>query len=360
MSRSGNQPLIIEGVGDGEVVVSGSDVFQEWTESEIEHVFVHSWPYDFGWEPNPWPGDLALKYSKGTRRELLFLNKNPMTQVVEASELAEGTYLVDEETDRVLFYPPVGVNLEEALVEISVRPEALYGADSKLLRVFRVNNLMLRDLVFEHAAAGSLANDATIAFRGCSNIVIEDVTICSSNGFGLSMGGQGDTPAENYLIRNFKSIGSGALAMDGGGLSNSLFDGGEIRQTNWRGALWGATGWAPCGFKFASYYGMHMRDFTISQTHASGVWMDTGNRDILFERVYAVNNYRSGFSLEGNKGPITIRDSIIFGNSTRINGFDNSGVVVENTLIVKNTERQVRFAGSHPLSEEELLQFDAG
>jgi hypothetical protein len=342
------------------VVVSGSDVFQEWTESEIENVFVHAWPYDFGWEPNPWPGDLALKYLQGTRRELLFLNKNPMTQVVDPSELAEGTYLVDEETDRVLFYPPVGVDLEEALVEISVRPEALYGADSKLLRVFRVNNVMLQNLVFEHAAAGSLANDATIAFRGCSNVVIEDVTIRWSNGFGLSMGGQGDTPAENFIVRNFRSIGSGALAMDGGGLSNSLFDGGEIRQTNWRGALWGATGWAPCGFKFASYYGMHMRDFTISQTHASGVWMDTDNIDILFERVYSVNNYRSGFSLEGNKGPITIRDSIIFGNSTGINGFDNSGVIVENTLIVNNGERQVRFAGSHPLSEEELLEFDAG
>ncbi|MGC9452361.1 MAG: right-handed parallel beta-helix repeat-containing protein [Oceanipulchritudo sp.] len=360
VSRSGNLPLVIEAVGEGEVVVSGSDIFENWTASSIANVYEHAWTYDFGWEPNPWPGDLALKYSKGTRRELLFINKQPMTQVVDTAELSEGTYLVDDENDRVYLYPPAGIDPAAVTVEISVRPEALYGEDSKMLRVFRVNNVKIKGLVFEHAAAASLANDATIAFRGCSNVVIEDVTVRWSNGFGLSMGGQGDTPAENFLVRNYRSIGSGALGMDGGAMSNILFDGGEIRQTNWRGALWGATGWAPCGFKFASYNGMHMRDFVISQTHASGVWMDSDNRDILFERVYSVNNYRSGFSLEANYGPIILRDCIIYGNSTGINGFDNSGVTVENSLIANNSERQVRFAGSHPLTEEELLQYDEG
>jgi hypothetical protein len=359
-SRSGNHPLIIEGVGDGEVVISGSDEFNDWTESPIDNVWMHPWPYTFGWEENPWPGDLALKYPQGTRRELLFLDKTPMIQVVEYSELAEGTYLVDEQFERVLFYPPVGVDPNAAETEISVRPQELYGADSKLLRVFRVNNVRIANLIFEHAAAGSLANDATVAFRGCSNVVIDNLTIRWSNGFGLSMGGQGDTPAENFIVRNYRGIGNGALAMDGGEMSNILFDGGEIRHTNWRGAHWGATGWAPCGFKFAGYAGMHMRDFVISQTHASGVWMDTHNRDILFERVYSVNNFRSGFSLEGNRGPIVIRDSVIFGNSTGVNGFDNSGVVIENSVILNNRERQVRFAGSIPLTEQELLDFDEG
>jgi len=359
-SRAGNQPLIIEGVGEGEVVVSGSDVFSNWQASEIPNVYEHAWTYDFGWEPNPWPGDLALKYPQGTRRELLFLNKVPMTQVVYAEELAEGTYLVDDANDRVYFYPPVGVDPNNSVVEISVRPQQLYGENSKLLRVFRVNNVKLRNMVFEHAAAASLANDAAIAFRGCSNIVLEDVTLRYNNGIGASFSSQGDTPAENYLIRNFRLIGGGALGMDGGGVSNLLFDGGEVRLTNWRGALWGATGWAPCGFKFASYHGMHMRDYIVSQSHASGIWMDTDNRDVLFERVYSVNNYRSGFSLEANYGPITLRDCIIFGNSTGINGFDNSGVRVENTLIANNGERQVRFAGSIPLTEEELLQYDEG
>ena len=359
-SRSGNEPLILEGVGEGEVVISGSDVFGNWVPSEIEGVYEHAWPYDFGWEANPWPGDLALKYREGTRRELLFINKNPMTQVIGEENLSEGTYLVEEENDRILLYPPAGTNPAEELVEIGVRPLELYGVDSKMIRIFRVNNVKLSNLVVEHGAVGSLANDAAVAIRGSSNIVVEDVTLRWNNGFGISFSGQGDTPGENIRVTNHVNIGSGAVGMSGGGINNILLDGGEIRFANWRGALWGATGWAPCGFKFASYNGMHMRDYRIAQSHATGGWMDAHNRDVLIERLYSVNNYRSGMSLEANRGPITIRDSIFFGNSTGINGFDNSGVVLENCFIAENSERQVRFAGSHPLTEAELEEFDAG
>ncbi|MCC5806646.1 MAG: right-handed parallel beta-helix repeat-containing protein [Opitutales bacterium] len=360
-NRPGNHLLIIEAVEPGTVTISGSDIFDQWEPvSGEDNVYSHHWPYKFGWESNPWPGDLALRYPEGTRRELLFMNKEPLVQVIREDELAERTYIVDEANERILLYASIGVDPNEALTEVSVRPQELYGEFSKLIRVFRVNNVRLSGLRVEHAAAASLANDSAIAIRGSSNIIIEDLEVIYNNGTGLSISNQGDTPAENVIVRNTVTNFNGALGMDGGGVHNILLENGEVSYNNWRGALWGATGWAPCGFKFAYYNGMIMRDYVATQNHATGGWMDDGNEHILFERFYSVNNFRAGLSLEANWGPIVVRDSIMYGNTVGINGFDNSGVRVENSYIFDNSTGQVRMAGSTSLSQAELDQIEEG
>lgn len=360
-NRPGNHLLILEAAEPGTVTLSGSDIFDEWEPvAGEENLYAHHWPYKFGWEPNPWPGDLALRYPEGTRRELLFINKEPMVQVVREDELAEGTYIVDEANERILLYAPTGIDPNNVLTEASVRPQELYGAFSKLIRVFRVNNVRISGFRVEHAAAGSLSNDAGIAVRGASNVMIEDMEIIYNNGFGLSISNQGDTPSENIIVRNTITNFNGSQGMANGGVYNSLFENGEASYNNWRGALWGATGWAPCGFKMAYMQGMIMRDYVATQNHASGGWMDDNNADILFERFYSVNNFRAGLSLEANFGPIVVRDSIMYGNTVGINGFDNSGVRVENSHIFDNSTGQVRMAGSTSLTQEELDQIEEG
>ncbi|MCD8481441.1 MAG: right-handed parallel beta-helix repeat-containing protein [Verrucomicrobia bacterium] len=305
------------------------------------------------------PGNLALRYPEGTRRELLFVNKQPVTQVVSLAELAENTYYVDEANNRILFFPAFGVDPNAALTEIGVRPLNIHGEDSKLLRVFRVNNFRMSGLRFEHAAAASLSNDSAVALRGSSNIIIEDCDLMFNNGFGLSITAQGDTPTANVIIRNVRSNHNGALGMDAGGVQNLLMTNIELSYNNWRGALWGATGWAPCGFKYAFLNGALLQDFRLTQNHASGGWLDAGNANVLVERFYSVNNFRAGLSLEANFGPIVIRDSVFYGNTVGINGFDNSNVLIENSWIFGNSTGQIRMGGSTTLTPEELAEYTA-
>lgn len=358
--RSGNLPLELLAVEPGTVVISGSDRFDNWQPvAGMENVYSHHWPFQFGWEPNPWPGNLTLRYPEGTRRELLFNNKRPMTQVVRESELAEGTYIVDEENQRILYFPPFGVDPNANLTEVSVRPEALHGENSKLLRIFRVNNIRVAGLHFEHAAAGSFATDSALALRGSSNVILEDLELTFNNGTGISFGSQGDTPSNNVVMRNIVANFNGQNGM-GGGAMNVLMENIETSHNNWRGALWGATGWAPCGFKFSFLIGAILRDFRLTQNHATGGWLDDGNQDLLIERFYSTNNHNAGLSLEANYGPIVIRDSIFYGNNTGINGFDNSGVLIENSMVFDNFSGQIRMGGSTTLTEEELLEFEEG
>lgn len=360
-SRPNNHLLILESIVSRGAVISGSDIFENWQPVDGEpDLYRHAWPYKFGWEPNPWPGDLALRYPEGTRRELLFINKVPMTQVIEVSELAEATYRVDESAEEILLRVPFGLDPDENLIEVSVRPVEEFGAFSKLIRVFRVNNVHLKGFKVEHAAAQTLNQDGPIAFRGSSNIIVEDMEIVYNNGMGLSISEQGDSPSGNVIIRNTVTNFNGALGMTMGGVQNVLIENGESSYNNWRGAYWGATGWAPCGFKFAYLDGAIIRDYEVMQNHATGGWMDDGNKNVLFERFYSINNFRAGLSLEANFGPIVIRDSIFYGNTVGINGFDNSGVLIQDSFIFDNSTGQVRMAGSTSLTEEQLLQLPEG
>lgn len=343
--RGGEQGPSLEIVADraGEVVISGSDVLTDWRRDGEN--WTHDWSLELGWVDNPWPGLMPMD-QPGFRRELVFVDGQPLRQVFDADHLAAGTYLVDDDARTLRVVPPVGVALNEATVEASVRPTAKYGPHSKLLRADGISNLTLRGLVFRHAASLPF-HDPAVALRKCRNVVIEDCTIELNGGVGL--GGE----VVNAKLTKVRANRNGTLGMEGK-WSNALVESCQTNDNNWRGALFGATGWAPCGFKFTFVDGMILRDHQAIANHASGGWLDDSNRNVLIERFVGVNNVRSGLSLEANPGPIVVRDAVLMGNSTGLNCFDNRNVIVEQSLIADNASRQVRLSGSSPLPDEEL------
>jgi len=357
-NRRGNPPLVLEAETLGEVILSGSDVFADWRRARgISGAFEHSWPYKMGWEANPWPGLMPLD-GEGLRKELLFIDGAPMSQVVRQNDLAPGRYLVDEEKARILLVPPAGVNLATAKVEVSVRPIETRGAASKLLRIFHTDNVVLRGLTIEHSS-GPAFNSSAISILGSSNILVEDCVVRLNNGVGLQIEHQGQSRSRNVFVRRVHADRNGTLGMTGG-FENGLIENSTTNRNNWRGAHWGATGWAPCGFKFSGMDRLILRDHEASLNHASGAWFDHHNTRILIERLVAINNFRSGISIEADLGPYLIRDSIFMGNGVGVNGFDSSNVAVENSVIAGNLQKQFRIAGSTSLSPEELERFAAG
>lgn len=344
--RADNAPLIIEARPTGRAVISGSDLFTEWRQvGPGAGVWEHHWPHRFGWVDNPWPGLMPMT-TPGLRRELLFIDSRPMRQVFARENLEAGTYFVDEEGGRLLLQTPAGSDPRRRRVEVSVRPTAPTGPHSKLMRLNEVSNVIIRGLVFEHAASMPFS-DPALMLRRVNNIIIEDCTMRWNNGEGLS--GEG----RNVIFRRVVAGDNGTLGMSGS-WRNALIEQCQTNRNNWRGMLFGVTGWAPCGFKFAYVDGMILRDHQAIQNGASGGWFDDQNRNVLIERFNGLNNFRSGLSLEANTGPIVVRSSILMGNSVGLNGFDTINVSVEDTLIAANHSKQVRLAGSTPVDPAEL------
>ncbi|MCC5846038.1 MAG: right-handed parallel beta-helix repeat-containing protein [Verrucomicrobia bacterium] len=351
-------PLVLEGVNseDAEVILSGSDLFTAWEPVPgSPGVFQHNWHLNFGVEPNPWPGLMPLKDGAGFRRELFFVDGKPLEQAFKKTDLREGTYLVDEEDEKVYWRPAAGVNPASARVEISVRPEPRFGAHSKMIRVIGSRNIVLRNLVAQHAATVPF-NSGAMQFLGTQNLLVEDCEVRWNNGVGFTLGHHQNTPPRNVTIRRLLANDNGTMGMEGS-MHNALVEDSETNRNNWRGKALGATGWAPCGFKFSGIHGVLIRNHTANGNHASGGWLDDHITHVTLENFTALNNYRSGISIEAADGPVRVRGATFIGNSTGVNLFDSVNVHIDQSLILNNQTRGIRIAGSTPLSEEELQAF---
>lgn len=345
-------PLVIESTEFGEAILSGSDVFSGWEAvPDREGVYRVGWTLKFGLEKNPWPGLMNIE-GGGFRRELLFIDGKPLRQVMTSEQLEPGTYFVDETAGEILLHAAEGQDVEKAKIEISVRPVETRGADSKMIRIASAENIVLRGLVIQHAAS-PLFDSPAVMVLGSRNILIEDCEIRWNNGYGLGFSPTQGTSALNVTLRKVKMNDNGTIGLTGG-FANGLIEDCETNRNNWRGWRWGATGWAPCGFKLSGVNGLHMLRHQANENYASGAWFDHKNTNILVDGLVAVNNYRSGLSIEADKGPMVVQNSVFLGNSVGVAAFDASNVALIDNVIAANFQKQLRIAGSTTMEESEL------
>jgi hypothetical protein len=354
-------PLLLEGKKEKgeEVILSGSNLFTNWSPvAGSAGVYEHPWTLKFGPEPNPWPGLMPMKDGKSFRRELLFVDGTPMRQVYQRAGLMEGGYYIDENAGRIFFHPPAGIDPRVARVEVSVRPERRFGAHSKLIRVQGSRNIGLRNLVAQHAATVSFSS-AAVQLLGTENLLIEDCSMRWNNGEGLSLAYYKNQSLRNVILRRVQANNNGTLGMTGG-MHNGLIEDCETSGNNWRGGALGATGWAPCGFKLSGIHRVLIRNHVANNNHASGGWFDDHITHVTLENFTALNNFRSGISIEASDGPVRINGAVLMGNSNGINMFDSVNVQIDQSVILNNSDRGIRISGSVPLSEAELLKFAEG
>jgi hypothetical protein len=346
-NRNNDSPLVLEAEEPGRVILLGSDVYSDWQPSGEAGLWEHEWTYDFGWEPNPWPDNLPLNVP-GFRRELLFVDGAPYRQVLERDNLQDRTYFVSDGENRILLDPEGELDPREALIEVSVRPATGY-----LLRLERVRNVVVRGLRLQHGAT-AMFNGAALSLRGAENIIVEDTVITDNNGIGLEYNASGSRGVRNVVLRNVRMDRNGTLGMTGV-VHNLYVENCSTNDNNWRGAAFGATGWAPCGFKMSYCSNVWINGLEVHNNHATGAWFDTENRYILVERMYSYNNYRHGSSLEANFGPFHIRNSVFAGNQVSgISVYDNAFATIRDSVFYNNEEQQLRFSGRPTLPPEEL------
>ncbi len=123
ISRSGtaSSPIVIRAYpGDeGNVVIRGSDVVKSWT-NDGGDVWSLTWhPLPRINYPEGWPD--VDEYSR--RREMVFINGTPLTQVLSQSALVSGRFWMDDAAQRMRVH--YSGNPNSSLVEISVRDQGV-------------------------------------------------------------------------------------------------------------------------------------------------------------------------------------------------------------------------------------------
>jgi len=146
----------------------------------------------------------------------------------------------------------------------------------------------------------------------------------------------------------------------GGGFHDGLIEDVTTNGNNWRGVLFGATGWAPCGWKFSGMDRVLIRRMQAVGNHASGGWFDDHITNVVIEDFTSMNNLRAGLSVEAVEGPLVVRNAFLAGNSVGFNLFDAKDVTLVDSLIVDNVDTQVKLAGSLPMPPEDFAKLKPG
>lgn len=322
-------PVTFQASKNGTVIVSGSEVWTGWQPDSIDsRRYVHAWPYQWGVCGSP-PGWPALPEIIA-RREMIIVNNRVLTPVLSVGEMTEGNFFVEESAGRALIWPPAGTDLSTATVEVAVRPI--------LFESHHVSSLTIRGLTFEHAnTCVSMNTTAAVAIIVGDNVLVEDCTFEWNNWTGLRLAGLTDSSARR-IVASY----NGALGILGFRLKQFSAEDTQTSYNNWRGALGQFYEFEPAGGKFFHVHGGVFKNYKAVGNQASGLWFDTNNSDVTVEQALLAKNRLRGFFIEANKGPITLKDSRICGNSgDGFEGQHSESVSLIGNLFYDNHKSQI-------------------
>jgi Right handed beta helix region len=315
-----NPTLTIEAVHPGTVVVSGSDVYHNWQQTEVPAIYVHSFPaIGLSHLPSQWglSGLAPIMF----RREMVFVNGVMLTQVMAESQLQAGTFYVNDAAQQIMVSPVAGTDMSTAVVDVAVRPHTMV--------VRSRSNIVIRGLIMEHAV--SQFDDNGFDVDGGSNILIDSVTSNWNNFGGLHVGG-----TTNVTIQNSVASYNGGVGMNATRSRKGLFQFNETDYNNWRGAQAAFYDWGMGGFKFFASHGNTVKNHFAYNNSGEGLWFDTDNREIVVDRATLVGNSVTNLQLELNAGPIAVSDSLLCYGQTGINLVNTSQVTLTYNTLYSN------------------------
>jgi parallel beta-helix repeat protein len=328
-------PIIFEGTEAGAVVIRGSDVFTDWQREAETNLVRHRWPHRWGQAEIPWAAvaDHLKDNPVVLRAEMVLIDGQLLRQVMTLEDLRRqpGAFFVQEAEENesagtIWAHPPDGTDLARAKVEAAVRPT--------LFTSHQTANLVLRNLVFEHAS--TRIGWPAVRFNGGRNILVEDCRIEWNNWNALSA-----YVAADVTWRRVATNHNGAGGMNGWRVTNLRVEDSQASYNNWRGAWGDFLGWAQ-GQKFLSLRGAYFRNYRATGNQATGLWFDYDNQDVLVDGANVSDNTTRGFFLEASQGPLTIRNSQVSNNGQDGIFITNvAHLTLENNRIVDNVRHQI-------------------
>ena len=313
-------PLTLEAASNGAAIISASDALSGWSpDPQYSGAFVTNWtPTQSTCAlPSGWPAVQPI----ALHTEMTFVNGIPMTQVLAGSDLKPGTFFVNTTDGTLHLFPPAGVDPSSAVIEAASRV--------KTISVVSRTNIVLRGLVFEHAA--SCINNSGATVTSSTNVLIDSIQANSNNFAGL-----GIFSSTNVTVQNSTGSYNGGIGFQASKDQATLFTNNETDYNNWRGAQAAFYNWAMGGTKL-----FQMRTTTV-QNHASynnqaqGLWFDTDNQKVTINNATLVGSYNAALQLERNEGPILLENSHLCSSGVGVNVLTTEGLAVNNNVFYNN------------------------
>jgi Right handed beta helix region len=324
-------PLVIEGAPS--TVISGADVWTGWQQQGTPGVWVHPWPYQWGYAPYPpgWEGNVVLAPIV-TRREMVIVNGTPLRQVLSSGDLTAGTFLVSESSRTITVMVDPQTDLSAATVEVAVR-SPLFQAQGR-------QNLALRGLTFQYA--NSALPDSAVQISNSWGVVVQNCNFIWNNWDGIDV-----LESANVTISGVSADNDGGSGMGGYEIQSLLLDSSDTSSNNWRGAMGGFTGWAVAGSKFSSVHNGLVRAYTSRNNQARGFWLDFDTANVTIDASRFEGNLRDGVFLEADQGPLSVTNSRMCGSTTGagIAGSNTANVQLTGNVICDNSQAQLLITG---------------
>ena len=313
--------LTVEAATTGTAIVSGSDVLTSWSpEPGNASIYSHSWTSNLAGcaLPSGWPTNFA---PIALQTEMVFVNNIPLTQVMAYSQLQPGTFFVSAASSSIQIWPPSSTAMATAVVEAANRTETL--------SVYGRSNVVIRGLVFSHAA--TCVNSSSASISTSSNVLVDQVQAVWNNWGGLAVNASTDVTVQN-------SIGShnGGVGFQGEDDINTLFSFNESDYNNWRGAQAAFYNWAMGGTKLWGMRNATVQDHFSYNNQAQGLWFDTGNENIIINNATLAGNAASALQIERNEGPITLENSILCSSGGGLTLLTSEAVTVNKNIFYNN------------------------
>jgi Right handed beta helix region len=321
VSNQSTVPLTIQGAATGTAIIAGSDVLSNWSPDPVNaSAYVTSWTPQKGicTLPSGWPINFA---PIALHTEMIFVNGVPLTQVTAYAQLKQGTFFIDETEHSLHIWPSAGTNMQTAAVEAATRP--------KTISVVGRSNIVLRGLVFRHAASCINASGATVTTS--SNVLIDSVQALWNN-----WGGLGVFASSNYTIQNSIASYNGGIGIQGDEDQNALYRFDESDYNNWRGAQAAFYEWGMGGTKLFEMRGTTVQKHFAYNNQAEGLWFDTDNKNISIDGATLVGNLTAALQIERDEGPITFENSLACSNGVGVNLLTSEQVTIANNTLYNN------------------------
>src|SRR5580658_3554074 len=313
-----NLPITVEAATNGTVTISGADVWTGWqAEGGNPNIYTNAWPYAWGFCPGEVNDGAPYQTGLMLRREMVFINGSPLTQVLSLSDMVyPNMFYVDETSGVIYIWPPTGTNINSATVEVSTR--------DPIVTVEGWNNLVFRGLTFQYDNACHNGSAVWVEYNS-NNILFDTDTAQWNNARGLYF----FDPVTDVTVQNTSGLHNGQNGFQDYRGLNMEYTNDTVEYNNWRGAEGSFYSWGMGGIYFEQDHNGTVSGITALYQPSNGIHWDTDNVNSTATNITAAGNMLNGIFYENDLGPLTLSNSTIADNmpNPAIYGSDGGGIL---------------------------------
>ncbi len=327
-----NLPITVQAATNGTVTISGADVYTGWQAyGGNPNIYTNTWSYDWGFCPAELGDGAPYQTPLMLRREMVFVNGLPMTQVLSLSDMVYPDMFYVDETNGVIYvWPPSGTDMSTATVEVATR--------DPLVLVMGWDSLVFRGITFQYA--NSCHNNRAVWVEANSNNILFDTdTFQWNNAKGLNF----TNPFTDVTVQNSYGLHNGQTGFtDFQGL-NVVYSNVTAEYNNWRGAEGSYYSWAMGGYYFEQDHNDTVTNLTALYQPSNGIHWDTDNINSTATNVLTAGNMLNGIFYEKDLGPLTLTNSTIADNmpNPQISQLAGGGILFRNSEYITLTNNNI-------------------